>query len=191
MSQYYTDENEASDGTDGIQALGAELTDDDAPVVEETPEEQENTAEAKKEAKASSKTPVPEDHMAPVEFARMCDPDMKPQVMYGYVMGGDQPGEGREGHRCGSGLHSVRYHRYGPPGRGLSVSGELRVIIPSNKRLIATRTSAPHTVRDRAVWQLAWLITKRSWVRIPLPLQSKGQDRNRPLVRLRANLKVT
>jgi hypothetical protein len=85
MSQYYTDENEASDGTDGIQALGAELTDDDAPVVEETPEEQENTAEAKKEAKASSKTPVPEGYAAPVEFARMCDPDMKPQVMYGYV----------------------------------------------------------------------------------------------------------
>jgi hypothetical protein len=80
MSQYYNDD----DAQDGIQALGAELTDDDAPV-EETAEEQENTAEAKKEAKASSKTPVPEGYAAPVEFARMCDPDMKPQVMYGYV----------------------------------------------------------------------------------------------------------
>ena len=86
MSQYYADDEvegtEVPDA-DGIQALGAELTDDDAPA--ETPEEQENTEAAKKDTKASSKTPVPEGYVAPVQFARDCDPDMKPQVMYGYV----------------------------------------------------------------------------------------------------------
>jgi hypothetical protein len=84
MSQYYNDDDNEVTDTDGIQALGAELTDDDAPEVE-TAEEQENTEEAKKDAKASSKTPVPEGYLAPVAFAKLCDPDMKPQVMYGYV----------------------------------------------------------------------------------------------------------
>lgn len=84
MSQYYTDTDE-----DGIQALGAELTDDDAPVVDETvnvPNEDGEVEETpeKPAKKESSKTAVPEGYEAPVAFAKRIGLDT-PQKMYGYV----------------------------------------------------------------------------------------------------------
>lgn len=88
-SEYYTASDE-QDEQDGIQALGAELSDNDAPP-DYTPDQSAPQAEgeAKPDAPSATKTPAPEGYIAPVAFAKRCGEragvELKPQVMYGYV----------------------------------------------------------------------------------------------------------
>jgi hypothetical protein len=84
MSMY--DDTEQEQEQDGIQGLASELTDDDAPTDETPATESDETPEAAAKP-VSTKTAVPDGHEAPVAFARRVDPNMKPQVMYGYVRG--------------------------------------------------------------------------------------------------------
>lgn len=81
MSQFYTDEDTTEDG---IQALGAELTDDDAPETEAPDAPETEASDEKPAKKESSKTPVPEGYEAPVAFAKRIGLE-QPQPMYGYV----------------------------------------------------------------------------------------------------------
>lgn len=81
MSIYDDETNQ----TDGIQALGDELTHEDAPPAQPVAETTDAATADGNEAKAtSSKTAVPDGHQAPVEFAKTIGLKT-PQQMYGYV----------------------------------------------------------------------------------------------------------